>query len=135
MVIDASAIVAIFLREPERESYLHLILKAKARYISAVTFVETGIVLEGRRGAVARHEVERFLERAAIEVVAVDSEQAAAALNAWRKYGKGRHPAGLNLGDCFSYALARSTGQPLLAKGDDFSRTDLELCPQTPPPQ
>jgi ribonuclease VapC len=132
MVIDASAIVAIFLREPEREFYLDLILKAKARYISAVTFVETGIVLEGRRGAVARHEVMRFLERSAIEVVAVDVEQAAAALEAWRTYGKGRHPAGLNLGDCFSYALSRSTGEPLLAKGHDFMQTDLELCPQVP---
>jgi ribonuclease VapC len=133
MVIDASAIVAIFLREPERALYLDLILKAKARYISAVTFVETGIVLEGRRGAVARHEVERFLERSAIEVVSVDAEQAVAALNAWRTYGKGRHPVGLNLGDCFSYALAQSTGEPLLAKGGDFAQTDLELCPQAPP--
>lgn len=132
MVIDASAIVAIFLREPERALYLDLILKAKARYISAVTFVETGIVLEGRRGAVARHEVMRFLERSAIEVVAVDVEQAAGALEAWRTYGKGRHPAGLNLGDCFSYALSRSTGEPLLAKGHDFMQTDLELCPQVP---
>ena len=132
MVIDTSAIVAIFLREPEREFYLDLILKAKARYISAVTFVETGIVLEGRRGAVARHEVMRFLERSAIEVVALDAEQAAAALSAWRAYGIGRHPAGLNLGDCFSYALTRSSGEPLLAKGGDFVQTDLELCPQAP---
>lgn len=135
MVIDSSALVAVFLREPEREFFLDMILKADTRRISAVTFVETGIVLEGRRGAVAEHELDRFLERVAIEVVAVDAEYAAAALAAWRKYGKGRHPAGLNLGDCFSYALAHSVGEPLLAKGEDFGRTDLELCPQALPAQ
>jgi ribonuclease VapC len=133
MVIDSSALVAIFLREPEREFYLRQIVHATARHISAVTYVETGIVLEGRRGIAAEHEFERFLKQAAIEVVAVDAEQSAAALAAWRKFGKGRHPAGLNLGDCFSYALSRSTGEPLLAKGDDFAKTDVELCPQVPP--
>jgi ribonuclease VapC len=135
MVIDSSAVVAVFLREPEREFYLNLILKADTRLISAVTFVETGIVLEGRRGSIAERELEKFLNRSAIEIVAVDAEQAAAALVAWRKYGKGRHSAGLNLGDCFSYALSQSRGEPLLAKGDDFARTDLELCPQAPPAQ
>jgi len=133
MVIDSSALVAIFLREPERDFYLDLIVKARARRVSAVTFVETGMVLEGRRGAVAQDELERFLERLAIEVAAVDPGQANSALVAWRKYGKGRHPAGLNLGDCFSYALSQSKGEPLLAKGDDFARTDLDLCPQAPP--
>lgn len=133
MVIDSSALVAIFLREPERELYLNLIVKEQIRRVSAVTFVETGMVLEARRGPVAQDEMERFLERVAIEVVAVDPGQARSALAAWRKYGKGRHPAGLNLGDCFSYALAKSTGEPLLAKGDDFARTDLDLCLRTPP--
>ncbi len=135
MVIDASAIVAVFLREPEREFYLDLIFSSKQRLMSAVTFVETGIVLEGRRGAVAMFELERFLEQSRIEVVAVDADLAAAALAAWRKYGKGRHPAKLNLGDCFSYALSRLSGEPLLAKGEDFTRTDLDLCPQAPPAQ
>jgi len=135
MVIDSSALVAIFLGEPERELYLSLIVKDHSRRVSAVSFVETGMVLEGRRGPVAQDELERFLARVAIEVVAVDPDQARSALAAWRKYGKGRHPAGLNLGDCFSYALARSTGEPLLAKGEDFARTDLKLCPQAPPPQ
>ncbi len=134
MVIDSSALVAVFLREPEREFFLDLIIEAGARRISAVTFVETGIVLEGRRGIVAEHQLEKFLEQVAIEVVAIDAEQATAALAAWRKYGKGRHPAGLNLGDCFSYALSHSSGEPLLAKGDDFAHTDLELCPQQPRP-
>jgi len=135
MVIDSSALVAIFLREPERQFYLNLLVKDRARRVSAVSFVETGMVLEGRRGPVAQDELERFLERLAIEVVAVDRGQANSALAAWRKYGKGRHPAGLNLGDCFSYALAKSTGEPLLAKGEDFARTDLKLCPQVPPTQ
>jgi ribonuclease VapC len=135
MVIDSSALVAIFLREPERELYLSLIVKDHTRRVSAVSFVEAGMVLEARRGPVAQDELERFLERVAIEVVAVDPGHARSALAAWRKYGKGRHPAGLNLGDCFSYALARSTGEPLLAKGEDFARTDLKLCPQAPPTQ
>ena len=135
MVIDSSALVAIFLREPERELYLALILKDQTRRVSAVTFAETGMVLEGRRGPAAQDELERFLERVAIEVVAVDLAQARSALAAWRKFGEGRHPAGLNLGDCFSYALARSTGEPLLAKGEDFARTDLRLSPQVPPAQ
>lgn len=135
MVIDSSALVAIFLREPEREFYLDLIVKDHTRRVSAVTFVETGMVLEGRRGTVAQDELERFLQRLAIEVVAVDRAQARSALAAWRKYGKGRHPAGLNLGDCFSYALAQSTGEPLLAKGEDFARTDVKLCPQISPAQ
>lgn len=133
MVLDSSALVAIFLREPEREWFLDLILRSHACRISAVSLVETGIVLEVRRGAVAAHELDRFLERAAVEIVAVDAQQASLALTAWRKYGKGRHPAGLNLGDCFSYALSRSCGEPLLAKGVDFARTDLDLCPQSPP--
>lgn len=135
MVIDSSALVAIFLGEPERGFFLSLILRADRRLISAVTFVETGMVLEGRRGAAARREVKKLLDEAAIEIAAVDAELAATALDAWRKYGKGRHPAGLNLGDCFSYALARSSGEPLLAKGEDFARTDLHLCPQAPPAQ
>ncbi len=134
MVIDSSALLAVFLGEPEREFYLDQMVNADVRRISAVTFVETGIVLEGRRGAASRHELERLLQQVAIEVVAVDAEQAVAALAAWRKFGKGRHPARLNLGDCFSYALAQLTEEPLLAKGEDFARTGLELCPQAPPP-
>lgn len=135
MVIDSSALVAILLREPERAFFVRQILGAKIRLVSAVTFVETGMVLEGRRGQGARHQFSKLLEDASIEIVPVDAEIAMAALAAWRKYGKGRHPAGLNLGDCFSYAVAKRTGEPLLAKGDDFSRTDIELCPQAPATQ
>lgn len=132
MVIDSSAIVAIFLEESDWPFLHNQILDAGVRFISAVSVVETGMVLESRLGAVAVRAFDRYLEELRIEVVAVNRDIAQDALAAWRKYGKGRHPAGLSLGDCFSYALARSTNEPLLAKGDDFVRTDLELCPQTP---
>lgn len=128
MVIDTSAAIAIFLREPERQAFLNIILKASVRLLSAVSYAETGMVLEGRRGASAERELDEFLHRANIEIVPVTPDLARAALAAWRRYGKGRHPAKLNLGDCFSYALAQSTGEPLLAKGDDFPRTDVTLC-------
>ena len=132
MVIDTSALVAIFLGEPEREFYRDQILDAEVRLISAATVLETGIVMETRLGPAAGREIENFIDRAGIEVVPFDSEQAAVALKAWRKYGKGRHPAGLNFGDCFSYALATTSGEPLLAKGSDFERTNLHLCPRRP---
>lgn len=135
MVIDSSAIVAIFLEESDWPFLHNQILDASVRFISAVSVVETGMVLESRLGAVAMRAFERYLEELRIEVVVVDRDLARDALAAWRKYGKGRHPAGLNLGDCFSYAVAKSTGEPLLAKGDDFARTDLDLCPEAPPAQ
>jgi len=135
MVIDSSAIAAVFLNEPDWPFLNNQILMAERRLISAVSVVETGMVLESRLGTVAVRGLQRYLEELRIEVVAVDAELAQAALAAWRRFGRGRHRAALNLGDCFSYAVARSTGEPLLAKGDDFSRTDLNLCPQAPPAQ
>lgn len=128
MVIDSSAIVAILLEEPECESYIAQITAAERRLVSAVSVVETGIVLESRRGDTGVREFNLFLHEAQLEIVPVDAEQAEAARTGWRKYGKGRHPAGLNLGDCFTYALARTAGEPLLAKGSDFAQTDLPLC-------
>ena len=89
--------------------------------------LETGIVLESRQGEAAGREFDLFLVRANVQVVPVDAEQVDLARSAWRKYGKGRHSAGLNLGDCFSYALAKSTGEPLLAKGSDFVGTDIAI--------
>jgi ribonuclease VapC len=133
MVIDSSAIVAIFLNEPEWPLLHSQILAAEVRLISAVSIVETGIVLESRLGTAAVRDLDRYLDGLRIGVVPVDRNLARTALAAWRKYGKGRHPARLNLGDCFSYALSRSSGEPLLAKGEDFARTDLDLCPQRPP--
>ena len=127
MVIDTSALAAIFFLEPEREAFLKAIIEDANPLISAATVLETGIVLEGRQGESAGREFDLFLVRANLHVVPVDAEQAELARSAWRKYGKGRHAAGLNFGGCFSYALAKSTGEPLLAKGTDFSLTDIEV--------
>ena len=132
MVIDTSALVAIFLAEPERKLLLDLVLQAETRMISAATVLETGIVLEARRGESAGREFDLFLVRANLQIVAVDSEQTEIARSAWRKYGKGRHRAGLNFGDCFAYALAKFAGEPLLAKGTDFATTDIGVCPLRP---
>jgi ribonuclease VapC len=132
MVIDTSALVAIFLGEPERKLLLDLFLQAETRMISAATVLEAGIVLEARRGESAGPEFDLLLVRANLQIVAVDSEQTEIARSAWRKYGKGRHPAGLNFGDCFAYALAKFAGEPLLAKGTDFAATDIEVCPLRP---
>ncbi len=128
MVIDTSALAVIFFHEPERERFRDAIITAHSRLISAATLLETGIVIEGRRGGGAGREFDLFVVRAGLQIVPVDGEQADISRSAWRKYGKGRHPAGLNYGDCFAYALAKSTGEPLLAKGTDFSKTDIEIC-------
>ncbi len=127
MVIDTSALVAIFLAEPERRRFLDLVIEAPTRLISAANLLETGIVLEAKRGEGAGREFDLFVVRANLEVVSVDGEQVEIARAAWRKYGKGRHPAGLNFGDCFAYALAKFLGEPLLAKGTDFAQTDVEV--------
>ena len=127
MVIDTSALAAIFFAEPERDSFLAAIATAGSRLVSAATVLETGIVLESRQGEAAGREFDLFVVRADLQLVAVDAEQADLARSAWRKYGKGRHPAALNFGDCFSYALAKVSGEPLLAKGTDFASTDLAV--------
>ena len=129
MVIDTSALVAVFLAEPERQRFLNLIIEAPVRLISAANVLETGIVLEAKRGEAAGREFDLFVVRANLEIVSVDGEQIELARSAWRKYGKGRHPAGLNFGDCFAYALARFSGEQLLAKGTDFAQTDLQVFP------
>jgi ribonuclease VapC len=127
MVIDTSALAAIFFREPERQGFVEAILEDRRRLVSAATMLETGIVVEGRKGEAAGRELDLFVVRAVLEIVPFDAEQADIARSAWRKYGKGRHPAGLNYGDCFSYALAKVTGEPLLAKGTDFAQTDTPI--------
>lgn len=125
MIIDTSAVLAVLFDEPEREDFVQRIAAAPRRLVSAGTLVETSIVVEARRGASADRELDLFLHRADTRTVPFDEEQALAARAAWRRYGKGRHPAALNYGDLFAYALARITGDELLYKGDDFSRTDL----------
>ncbi len=129
MVIDTSALIAIFLGEPERRRFLELILAAKTRLLSAASLLETGIVLEARRGEAAGREFDLFVVRAGLAIVPVNGEQADIARSAWRNFGKGRHPAALNFGDCFSYALAKFSSEPLLAKGTDFALTDIDVCP------
>lgn len=128
MVIDTSALVAVFLAEAERQQFLDRIVEAATRLISAANALETGIVLEARRGEAAGREFDLFLVRANLQVIPVDGEQVEIARSAWRRYGKGRHRASLNFGDCFAYALAKSSGEPLLAKGTDFAATDIEIC-------
>jgi ribonuclease VapC len=125
MVVDTSALLAIFLAEPERKQFLDVITQGDTRCISAANVLETGIVLEARRGEAAGREFDLFLNHAKLEVVPVDSDQIEIARVAWRKYGRGRHAAGLNFGDCFAYALAKVMGEPILFKGDDFTHTDL----------
>ena len=125
MVIDASAIVAILFDEPERARFAAAIDAAALRLLSGVTFVEATLVVEGRKGRRAERMVDRFVEEGEIEVFPVTVEHAQLACEAFRAFGKGRHPAGLNLGDCFAYALAKATSEPLLFKGDDFLKTDI----------
>jgi ribonuclease VapC len=128
MVIDTSALAAILFNEPERQRYLEAIVANSRRLVSAATMLETGIVVESRQGEAAGREFDLFAVRAGLQVVPFDAEQSELARSAWRKYGKGQHPAGLNFGDCFAYALAKSTGEPLLAKGNEFGKTDIQLC-------
>ena len=128
MVIDTSAIVAIALGEPEAKSFEARIVDESVRLISAATVFEAAMVIETRLGEAGGVELDLWLHKARVEIVAVDAEQADQARRAWRRFGKGRHPAGLNVGDCFSYALSTTTQEPLLFKGGDFSRTDIEAA-------
>jgi ribonuclease VapC len=128
MVIDTSAIVAIALNEPEAPSFEQRIADDPVRLISAATVLEAAMVIEARLGEPGGSELDLWLHKAGIEIVAVEPEHADQARRAWRRYGKGRHPAGLNFGDCFSYALAALTGEALLYKGDDFSQTDIQAA-------
>ncbi|MCP3869386.1 MAG: type II toxin-antitoxin system VapC family toxin [Gammaproteobacteria bacterium] len=127
MIIDTSAIVAILNDEPERHAFIEAIIDATYRGMSAAGFVETSIVLESRYGYEGIRDFDLFLAKAGIEIVPVDVEQAQIARQAFKTYGKGKHPAGLNFGDCFSYALARANDDLLLFKGNDFLQTDLRV--------
>jgi len=132
MVIDTSAVVAILLGEPEAESLARAIAGDPQRLISAFTALEAGIVVEAKKGESAGRELDLLLHQARIEIVPVTAEQFEIARSAWRKYGKGRHPAGLNIGDCCSYALSKCAGEPLLFKGNDFSQTDVKTAYWSP---
>ncbi len=125
MVIDTSALVAILRDEPERRSFNEKIEADPMRLMSVVSFVETALVIEARLGEAGGRELDLLLHRAGIDVMPVDIDQAEIARQAFRKYGRGRHPAGLNFGDCFAYALVKTTGEPLLFKANDFGQTDI----------
>lgn len=125
MVLDTSALLAVLWNEPERRNFVEQLEASPVRLLSVATFVETSIVLEARKGAEGVRELDAFLERAAVELVDVTPAQGRLARRAFATYGKGRHRAGLNYGDCFAYALAADTGEPLLYKGDDFHHTDV----------
>ena len=125
MVIDTSALLAILQDEPERRAFNEALEAAESPRMSAATFVETSTIVEKRYGVEGLRDLDVFIDRAGIDVVEVDTEQARVARRAFSQFGKGRHPAGLNFGDCFSYALARVRGESLLFKGDDFSKTDI----------
>ena len=125
MVLDTSALLAILFDEPERRTFTESIEAAEQRLLSAANFVETSMILESRHGAEGVRALDRLLAAADVEIVAVDPAQAVEAREAFRQFGKDRHPAGLNFGDCFAYALARCRTEPLLFKGNDFSQTDV----------
>ncbi len=126
IVVDSSALVAILRREPEADDFLRIIAAADGCLIASVSLLETSIVLAGRGGdAGAWAELDALIARAAMQVVAQDAALVDGARRAFLRFGKGRHPAALNLGDCASYALAAARRLPLLFKGEDFPRTDL----------
>ncbi len=129
MVIDTSAIVAVLLNEATAARIAQLIETSSPRLLSAANLLETSIVIESRKGEPGGRELDLLLYRATIEIVAVDQDQAEIARAAWRRFGRGRHPAGLNFGDCFAYALAKTRRLPLLYQGNDFSQTDIESLP------
>lgn len=127
LVVDTSAAVAIIFGEIGEDDLETHLEAADLKLMSAATRVELGMVVEGRLGPTGQDAVERFLLDALVDIVPVGPALAGRAMRAWRRYGKGRHPAGLNFGDCFTYALADQTGLPILCTGGDFAATDLPV--------
>ena len=125
IVVDTSAIIAVLYREPGFDRFVRAIAEAESCFLSAVGYFEAAMVLIGRSEPEAAIELDSFVERSAIELVPFDDEQAKQARDAFIRFGKGRHPARLNFGDCVSYALAQVRGLPLLYKGEDFAKTDV----------
>jgi len=125
MILDTSALVAILYREPEAERFARLIHEAESCRISVAMHVELSMVIESQLGPEGMRQAETFLRRAGVIVEPVTVEQGELARQAFLDFGKGRHKAGLNFGDCFAYALAKATGEPLLFKGGDFAMTDI----------
>jgi len=125
MVVDTSALIAILFGEPETQSFVQALVNDPKKMISAFNILETAIVVEAKKGEAGGRELDLLVHRARIEIIPLNGDQVELALAAWRKYGRGNHPAGLNIGDCCAYALAKYSGEPLLFKGRDFSQTDI----------
>ena len=125
MILDSSSLIAILAGEPDSELYVQAISRAPRCRISAGSFIELSIVLESQFPMEVQQQCEALFRRVGIEIEPVTAGQAHLARQAFHNFGKGRHPAGLNFGDCFAYALAKDKGEPLLFKGNDFKRTDI----------
>jgi ribonuclease VapC len=125
MIIDTSALIAILLNEAEAEPFAKAMAADPKRLVSSFSLLEAAIVIEAKKGEAGGVELDLLVHRARIEIVAMSTEQVELARAAWRRYGKGNHPAGLNIGDCCAYALAKYSGEPLLFKGRDFELTDI----------
>jgi len=125
MVVDSSVLIAVLLLEPDAEQLLNQLIDADELYLSAVSLVETAMVIEYKKGKLGADKLDELLAELTPTIVEFDQQQAVLARMAWREYGKGRHPAKLNFGDCCSYALAKHLNQSLLFKGNDFSQTDI----------
>ena len=128
MVIDTSALMAILSQEPTADRLMTAVAADRTRLVSAATVVEASLVLMGRYGEAGDPPLDRLLRSIGAEVVPVGEEQVALARDGALRFGRGRHPAALDFGDCFSYALSMERGEPLLFVGDDFSKTDVEVC-------
>lgn len=125
MIIDTSAIIAVLFNESDARIYAEAIVKSENCRISAATFLETAIVIEAQTENAGIQQFDAFIRRAGIIVEPVTQDQAQIARQAYSDFGKGRHPAGLNFGDCFSYAFSKASGEPVLFKGGDFGKTDI----------
>jgi ribonuclease VapC len=128
MIIDSSVVVAILRGDREAEAFAEAMDEAPVRHISAANYVEASVVIDSWRDPVLSRGLDTLLDQTSTTIEAVTPKQAKLAREAYRDYGKGRHRAGLNLGDCFAYALAKDKGEPLLFKGDDFRKTDVEVA-------
>lgn len=125
MVIDSSALIAVLVGEEGAGDYLDALSSAEGKYMSALNHFESAIVIASRKGEAGSKALAALVAHARIELLPFDASQSEIALDAWRRYGKGRHPAALNLGDCAAYALAMTLGQKLLFKGEGFAKTDV----------
>jgi ribonuclease VapC len=128
VIIDTSALVAILDQEPEAKRIVRTLASAPERTLSAANLVEVGIVMQARRGDDGARDLDLLLAKLRVEIAAVTASQADIARKAFRRYGRGRHPANLNFGDCFAYALAKDKSAPLLFKGNDFGQTDMMVA-------